>query len=448
MSKKYNNGFCPQCGALLRDGVCPCCHYGENNPQNTYDNFSQNDYDSQMQGSYGNPMQGGYDSQMQGGYGNTTQSSYDSQMQGGYGNTTQGDYSRIQGNYGNGGQSGYGYQGTDPYANPYHDSFYQTQVPQTKSKSSTTQAIIAGVIMAVITVVAVSISIIYFSSLPKSYDFADGDSDSYSDDWDYDWDDDEWNDSDTFDPRPLEDDIDWDDKTWKEEPVNYSEEDVWDADHRFYEDLYTCIDENVSYQLSYKTEEQLDKDLDVCMRATYYQLEGDIPNLEQINEQLKETALKDFEEYNLEKDFYEEVFDEYGAGYIVEAKTYVTYNDESLISFVTHSNKTNTYMSGMHLYCVTVDLETGMVLDNMNMLDVDRDFVEHIVESSDRQNGSISYVDDTDIDELLYAFEDPDSLIVFYTPCGLEVGLSYHLYYEYGWFTTTLTDYEKYLKSY
>ena len=143
-----------------------------------------------------------------------------------------------------------------------------------------------------------------------------------------------------------------------------------------------------------------------------------------------------------------EAFEAYGAGYIVDATTYVTYNDDSIISFVTYSEKKNTYMSGMHLYCITVDLETGMVLDNLNMLDVDRDFVEHVVESSNKQNGSISYLDNMDIDELVYEFENPENLIVFYTPCGLEVGLSYYSYYEYGWFTTTLKDYEKYLKSY
>lgn len=443
MSTQYNNGFCPQCGALLRDGVCPCCHFGENNTQNAYDSFSQSGFDSQQggyDGGYGNVTQNSFDGQ-QNSYGNATQNSYD----GGYGNAT-------QSNYGNGGQSGYGYQGADPYANPYHDSFYQTQVPQTKSKSSTVQAVIVGVIMAVVTVVAVAATAVYSSSLPKSYDSADGDADSYSDDWDYDWDDDsyddDWSDSDNFDPRPLEDDIDWADKSWKEEPQNYSKEDVWDAKQRYYEDLRSCIDENVSYQLSYKTEEQLDKDQDVCMRVTYYQLEGDIPNLDEINEQLKATALTDLEAYNLEKEFYDEVFEAYGAGYIVEATTYVTYNDDSIISFVTHSNNKNTYMSGMHLYCVTVDLETGMVLDNMNMLDVDHDFVEHVVESSNKQNGSISYLDDTDIDELVYEFENPENLIVFYTPCGLEVGLSYYSYYEYGWFTTTLRDYETYLKSY
>ncbi|MBQ1171525.1 MAG: hypothetical protein IIX48_02850 [Lachnospiraceae bacterium] len=418
MNEQYNNGFCPQCGALLRDGICPCCHYGENNTQNAYDSFSQSGFDSH---------QGGYDS----GYGNVTQNGYDSS---------------------------------------YHDSFYQTQIPQTKSKSSTIQAVIAGVIMAVVAIIAVAVTTVYSSSLPKSNDVADSDSDSYDDDWDYDWDDDsyeddwddydwdddsyedtwddEWSDSDYYDPRPFEDDIDWDDESWKEEPENYSKEDVWDVNHRYYEDLCSCIDENVSYQLSYKTEEQLDKDQDVCMRVTYYQLEGDIPNLDQINEQLKAAALTDLDEYNLEKEFYDEVFEKYGAGYLVDAKTYVTYNDDSLISFVTFSDKANTYMSGMHLYCVTVDLETGMVLDNMNMLDVDRDFVNRVVKNSNKQNGSISYLEDTDMDELLYEFENPENLIVFYTPCGLEVGLSYYSYYQYGWFSTTLTDYEKYLKSY
>lgn len=91
--------------------------------------------------------------------------------------------------------------------------------------------------------------------------------------------------------------------------------------------------------MSYKAEEQLDKDQDVCMRVAYYQLDGDIPNLDEINEQLKATALTDMEAYNLEKDFYDEAFEAYGAGYIVDATTYVTYNDDSIISFVTYSEK-------------------------------------------------------------------------------------------------------------
>ena len=35
---------------------------------------------------------------------------------------------------------------------------------------------------------------------------------------------------------------------------------------------------------------------------------------------------------------------------------------------------------------------------------------------------------------------DDDSLIIFYTPLGMEVGFNYY----YGWVTVTYKDYQKY----
>ena len=44
MNTQYENGFCPQCGALLRDGVCPCCHYQAAQPDNNGQNYEQSAY--------------------------------------------------------------------------------------------------------------------------------------------------------------------------------------------------------------------------------------------------------------------------------------------------------------------------------------------------------------------------------------------------------------------
>ena len=40
---------------------------------------------------------------------------------------------------------------------------------------------------------------------------------------------------------------------------------------------------------------------------------------------------------------------------------------------------------------------------------------------------------------------DDDSLIVLFTPLGLEIGCDYRYKYTYGWVTVTINDFDKYL---
>lgn len=396
MNTQYENGFCPQCGALLRDGVCPCCHYQAAQPDNNGQNYGQSAYTG----------------------------------------------TDIRQDYG----QGY-YTGDNPRV--YAQDHYGSQTAGSNgSKSYTTVAVVVGVIMFVVALL--SALVFGYWGYDSRDDLQSSDPD-YSPDYSNGYDDDDY-DGDYDDDYDYDDsfgnDIDWDDTTWAEEPDNMTADEVWDKNHQYYEELNNCIDENVSYQLIFKTEEELDKDNDICMRGTYYQLEGDIPNLDEINETLKDQALADIDYFNYMKDDYEEAFEDYGAGYTVDAKTYVTYNDESVVSMVTSSRFDSNFEAGLNLYCVNIDLQTGMVLINEDILDMDEAFVKDIIRSSNKQNGTISYLEETDMDELVDDFNNSGHMIIFYTPCGLEVGMNYYMSSEYGWFTISLTDYEKYLKSY
>lgn len=402
MHNNSNHVFCPMCGALLRDGACPCCKYGAD----AIDIGNQADYDN----SYSNQSNGFNDG-----------------------------------------------TNNDPYSVYRKTDSYGDGINQKTQKSSNTAAIITGTVMLFIAIAAiVTVSIIALNyanthSSDKSYD-------SYMDDWDYDWDydwddddlqselDNEWEDG--YNPTDFTDEIDWDDTSWSKEATNYSADEVWDGNHQYYEYLNNCINTDVSYKVKYFSDEQLDKKQNVCMRSTYYQLVGDIPNIDVINEKIKETALEDSIAYFDQEDVFIDEFETYGAGYVVSAETYVTYNDEKIISFVTYSQYESATMVGSHLNCVTVDLSGGIVLENTDILNIDEQFVKDIINGSDKQNGKITYLSETSIQTLQKEFEDPDACIVFYTPCGLEVGLNYASSYSYGWFTTTLTDYNKYMKFY
>lgn len=412
MNEQYNNGFCPQCGALLKNGVCPCCQFGLNMP----------DSDQSEKSADKNP------------YGDT----YDYNNQG---------FS----------QNPYGYTGQNTSQNMYGGSYSysdQSPHPQKTKNYKRIAAVVGGLLALSAVVVIAAVSVFSVRVSKQSHDLTDS-HDGY--DWDYDWDDeyDDWDDDWDADTdyyydyaQTIADDIEWNDKTWKREPDNCTPDELWDSEHRYYEEFKNCIHKNVDYKIKFKTEEQLDKDKNVCMRATYYQLEGDIPNLKEINKSLRDAACYYLDYYNEETDFFDDMFDDYGEVYIVSATSYLTYHDDSLLSVAINNQYHSVFASGIEVDCINIDLESGMILDNTEIIDPTKKFVKTVIDHSTIQNGSSDFLDNTDTQELQEMFEDEDSLIIFYTPCGLEVGLNYIYGSSYGWITTTLTDYEEYLKSY
>lgn len=279
-----------------------------------------------------------------------------------------------------------------------------------------------------------------FSDLDDDNDpYADDDNDSYTDD-----DDDLYTDDD-YDPLEFLDDIDWDDESWKEEPYNYAPEDVGDE---FYYELCNCIDRNVDYRINFETFEDSDESQNICMRINYYQLDGDIPNLETINEALKETAMYYNTYYNDNIDDYEDIFAEYGSGYVVDVDSFVTYNDEEKISIVMNEYYESPVEINKHVVSLNIDLEAGIILYNTDFFDISEEFLEYYRDTCRDQNGSVPALREFDNDELRRFFEDEDDLILYYTPCGFEVGINYETDESYGWVTATLVDCEQYLQSY
>ena len=274
------------------------------------------------------------------------------------------------------------------------------------------------------------------------------DDDSYDpfndDDYDYDDDYDPYADDD-YDPLEFLDDIDWDDESWKDEPYNYAPEDVGDE---FYYELCNCIDRNVDYRINFETFEDSDESQNICMRINYYQLDGDIPNLETINEALKETAMYYNTYYNDNIDDYEDIFAEYGSGYVVDVDSFVTYNDEEKISVVMNEYYESPVEINKHVVSLNIDLEAGIILYNTDFFDISEEFLEYYRDTCRDQNGSVPALREFDNDELRRFFEDEDDLILYYTPCGFEVGINYETDESYGWVTATLVDCEQYLQSY
>ena len=443
MENQLNNGFCPKCGALLRDGVCPSCGYGESEKQPEMPNGFESNAEAGADSNLGSAMQ---PESTEG----TQQRNYE-KYQAGVNEYYQNGYDQQQ-------QQNFYYQPTG------NANYNNGQVPPKKSnKGPIILAIVAGVVcmIVVIAIVAV-ISGVKAYHKADSQEVADTDDEMYFDDYDDeellddkeaemedDWDSSDWDDTDTgYDEELLAfvDDIDWDDTSWKEEPENYTPDEVYDDYYECYISPCNCIDENVSYSMVHNSWEETDREQNVCIRVNYYQLEGDIPNLDDINEELRFQAGWPGDIYFDRPEEFAEEFEEYGPGYVVSVDSYVTYNDEEKISVVSDIYYESATSVQKLIYGVNVDLTSGEIIKNARVLDISDEFLEEYKDICQDQNGYMNIFDEFDNDDLREFFEDKDDLILYYTPCGLEVGINYETDERYGWFSATLTDYDKYLK--
>lgn len=459
MDDQLNNGFCPKCGALLRDGVCPSCGYGENNGQEGAEGGVQPRNYERYQASMNQNMN---QDMNQNSNQNTSQNGY-------YQNNADSNNLYYQN------QNGYGGQQNMYYQQPGANNYYGNQPPeQKKSKKGVVIAVVIAVVLCIALIVAAIALVISaagkdtdtgsssqdLSSLPdydvEDYIMDDDELDamkdlaeSGEDDADDEWDSDAWDDEGgSYDEDLLAfvDEIDWSDTSWKEEPENYTPDEVYDDYYECYISLCSCMDENVSYDMVYNNWEELDEEKNVCIRVNYYQLEGDIPNLDEINEELRFQAAWPGDIYFDMADDFAEEFEEYGPGYVVSVESYVTYNDEEKISVVSDIYYESATSVRKLLYGVNIDLTTGEIMKNNRMLDVTDEFLEEYKDICEYQNGTVSIFDELDNDELREFFEDRDDVIIYYTPCGLEVGINYETEERYGWVSATLVDYEQYLK--
>lgn len=126
-----------------------------------------------------------------------------------------------------------------------------------------------------------------------------------------------------------------------------------------------------------------------------------------------------------------------------EAESYITYMDEEVLSiiYVEYGYLDDEFYES-YVVSVNIDMESKMALTNSQMLEINDQFSVDFRNRSEKQNGEISYLYNFTDQEITELLNDDDSLIIFYTPLGMEVGFNYD--YGYGWVTVTYKDYEKF----
>lgn len=417
---------------------------------------------AQTNGAYGQQMNGAYgQAQMNGAYGQNFAYGQP-QANGAYGQNYAYGQAQTNGTYGQNyaygqanatyGQSQGGYGAnqnayTPPYTPPYNSASNTYGTPgKTVDTGVLVACIVGGVVLLIVIIACIAVKLTSTNVSKKDFDDTYGGRDWYSDEWDdYDFDD--------YDDYVYEEDgyssvydsIDWDDKGWKSDIANYQPEETWDDTHQFYPNLKVCIDDSLSYSFTREYYEELDKQKGVCIRVSYYQIEGDgVLNKDAINDALYETAMKSANEVWDNMDEYDYIFESYGYGYTVYVDSYITYCDESMFSMVSQIRTRSMAFTELYLNCLNVNLDLGMVMDNCEIIEPSSEFNETYSEALAIQD--LSKYEMTD-DELKALMQDEDALILYFTPCGLEFGGNFHDGTSVGWFSATVTDYEEFYKS-
>lgn len=205
----------------------------------------------------------------------------------------------------------------------------------------------------------------------------------------------------------------------------------------YYKELKTILRNDLSYSIKFDTASYQDRNGDVDISCYYPIIEGDIANKSYLNEII-------YEEYEYFVDFYEDNLqdemwdDDY---FTCTIDGYVTYMDEKTLSIVFAEDADTQDYFLIALYCINIDVENGVILNNTEILETNDDFSVDFRVREGEQNDSdiLDLYTDQELTEML---SNPVNLIIFYTPLGMEVGLNH----DYGWATTTYKDYEKYLK--
>lgn len=212
----------------------------------------------------------------------------------------------------------------------------------------------------------------------------------------------------------------------------------FDPGDDYYKDLANDLKEGLDYSIILEDEELRHEKTGAGYYFKYPKVESDVYNVEQLNEALYEEKETFLEFCDLLAE-YGEIEDDYQCDIVA----YVTYMDEQKFSIVYNETiQDGSYIYLAMLYSVNVDIRNGGVLDNPNMLEINDTLIQELRRRDEEQNGG--RLDDYTDAEIEESLKDPITLILFYTPLGMEIGVNL----DDGWLTVTFKDYEKYLKQF
>ncbi len=207
----------------------------------------------------------------------------------------------------------------------------------------------------------------------------------------------------------------------------------------YYGEIADAVRTDLNYSIEWENYEYEGNNDNVTIAVDYPVIKGDVPNLEVINDIIDD-----------ETEYFEEYYEEYskymmpGENFLVYSEGYVTFMDQEVMSVVFCEMIYTDYWTDYGLFCLNIDMENGVVLDNNSIMDIDNEFAVDFRKRCRQQNGTVSDLDSMTDQEIVHYLTTGATSILFYTPLGMEVGLNMGEYYV----TVTYTDYEKFLQRY
>ena len=222
------------------------------------------------------------------------------------------------------------------------------------------------------------------------------------------------------------------------------EEDGQDESLPYYSGPYNALKTDLSYTVSFSRVSYTSDDINMLMTVEFPQISSDsMGNTDRINSCLSY-------EYEYFLDFYKEYVAQYmdeDSIYYFDVDSFVTYMDEDILSVVFYETiyleaDGDSYQD-INFYCVNLDLTNNTMLSNTDILDLNENFAIDFRKREIEENGDEALTTYSD-QEILEMLQDESSLVIFYTPMGLEVGLNLDQRIVY----VTYSDYEKFLNKF
>lgn len=418
--------------------------YNGQNMQNNnpYGNNPYNGQNMQNNNPYGNNSYNGQNMQNNTPYGIAPYNGQNAQNNNPYGSNSyngQNTQNNYQNPYGNP-PGGNGYNGNNPYS-PF-------AMPPKKNNTGLIIGVVIGIIVLFLVAVfalAYKVVDLYTSEKEKKrnsreeYEFDDYD----DDDWDYNHNGEDYDDY--YDDDYFYNEYDYpfgDDYPYEYDYYDFFGDDNDNGgsvdDDRYYS-LHNEIRDDLQYSVKLEDYRYDTTYENVDIQVTYPVITGEnVPNLDKLNGAIKEEV--DFITEYFEEEYQDYMLDD--EDYFMATSTgYVTYMDEEKLSIAFSEYIYSDYYNDVFVYCINLDMENGIILDNESLLNTDDAFSVEFRKRSDNQNGEISYLTAMTDQEITRHFKSSD-IIVFYIPQGMEIGFNY----DAGWVTVTYEDYEKYLK--
>ncbi|MCI9199196.1 MAG: hypothetical protein HFI03_01990 [Lachnospiraceae bacterium] len=207
----------------------------------------------------------------------------------------------------------------------------------------------------------------------------------------------------------------------------------------YYGEIEDAIRTDLDYSIEWENYEYGEDDSSVMIAVDYPVIKGDVPNLDAINDVIDD-----------ETEYFQEYYKEYSKymmpeeKFLVYSEGFVTYMDSEVMSVVFCEMIYTDYWSDYGLYCLNIDMENGVVLDNNSIIEINDEFAVDFRKRCRQQNGTVNDLDSLTDQEIVYYLTSGGTSILFYTPMGIEVGMNFGEYYV----TVTYKDYEDFLKKY